>query len=176
MFFHMMAPALGDPALQPEAARRELRFEYGNEKQPEQPGDFLGRARSIYSAENDWGMDPSLIDAGMSYTGLPGVHLEDQAVTESMGGIVDRTREHLGSSDKMIIRTRRRLLRAAKALRDDAVMPPGSEDPSLYRQRSGGILLPQGVDWFEASAPFRRAYVDRSDAEIRETLGHTIEG
>jgi nitrite reductase/ring-hydroxylating ferredoxin subunit len=173
MFFHMMAPALGDD-IAPEAANVDMRFDRGNEKQPDDPGDFFGRSRSIYNADNDWGLNRSDIDQNQSYTGLPGVHLEDQAVTESMGGIVDRTLEHLGTSDKMIIQTRRRLIRAAKALRDQGELPPGVLNPAVYRQRSGGILLPEGVDWFEASAPFREAYQDHSDAEVRATLGHTV--
>ena len=117
MFFHMMAPPLGD--IMPEAANVDLRFGTGNEKLPDNPGDFFGRARSIYGVENDWGIDRDLVDQRISYTGLPGVHLEDQAITESMGPIVDRSQEHLGTSDKMIIQTRRRLLKAVKALRDE---------------------------------------------------------
>ena len=35
-----------------------------------------------------------------------------------MGAIYDRTQEHLGSSDQMVIRTRKRLIDAARALRD----------------------------------------------------------
>ena len=174
MFFHMMAPALGDPDTHPETANIDMRFDTGTETLPDEPGNFFGRARSVYSSRNDWGIDRSLISQRVSFTGLPGVHLEDQAVTESMGSIVDRTEEHLGSSDKMIIQTRRRMVKAAKALRDEGVLPPGVTNPEIYRQRSGGILLPQGVDWFEASAPYRRAFVDRTDAQIRETLGHTV--
>jgi hypothetical protein len=50
--------------------------------------------------------------------GIDGIHLQDQAITESMGPIVDHDREHLGPSDQMITRTHRRLLMAARALRD----------------------------------------------------------
>jgi hypothetical protein len=44
------------------------------------------------------------------FTGIPGIHTQDQAITESMGTIYDRTQEHLGSSDAMVIRVRRRLM------------------------------------------------------------------
>ena len=54
--------------------------------------------------------------AHASYTGIPGIHQQDQAITESMGTIYDRNHEHLGTSDAMVIRTRRRLVNAAKAL------------------------------------------------------------
>ena len=63
-----------------------------------------------------------------SYTGIAGIHQQDQAITESMGPIYDRTQEHLGTSDAMVIRTRRRVIDAAKALRDTAV-PPGRRQP-----------------------------------------------
>ena len=58
------------------------------------------------------------------YTGIVGVNLQDQAVTESMGPIYDRTNERLGSSDAMIIRVRRRMIDAARALHERGVTPP----------------------------------------------------
>jgi phthalate 4,5-dioxygenase len=175
MFFHMMAPPLGDEDAQPEAANVDMRFDKGQELLPDEPWNFFGRARSAHGPEVGWGIDRSLIDQRVSFTGLPGVHLEDQAVTESMGPIVDRTQEHLGTSDRMIIQTRRRLIKAAKALQDDGTLPPGSNQPEIYRQRSGGILLPEGVDWFEASAPYRKAFVDHSTETIKATLGTTVD-
>ena len=48
------------------------------------------------------------------------------AVTETMGPIYDRTQERLGSTDAMIIRTRRRLISAATALRDGCLIPEAS--------------------------------------------------
>ena len=105
-----------------------------------------------------------------SYTGMPSVTLEDQAVTESMGAIYDRTQEHLGTSDTMIIRTRRRLIDAAKALRDNGVLPPGVDDPKAYAVRSGGVMLPKGVDWLEGSAELRRGFVDHPELS-RQVLG-----
>jgi hypothetical protein len=86
--------------------------------------------------------------------------LQDQAITESMGAIIDRTNEHLGTSDAMIIRTRRRLLRAAQALRQDGIIPPAVDAPELYRQRSGGVILPRPADWLEATQALRQAFVE----------------
>ena len=40
-------------------------------------------------------------------TGIPGVNNQDRAIVESMGPIKDRENEHLGSSDKAIISSRR---------------------------------------------------------------------
>jgi hypothetical protein len=76
-----------------------------------------------------------------------------------MGPIFDRTTEHLGSSDAMVIRTRRRLLDAARALAHSGTVPPGVDQPDVYRQRSGGIILPEDTNWVEATHELRKAYV-----------------
>src|SRR3979409_1843538 len=81
------------------------------------------------NAGNDFRIDRDKQRSGTSYTGIPSVSLEDHAVTESMGPIYDRTSEHLGSSDAMIIRSRRRLMAAAVALRERRVVPPGVDQP-----------------------------------------------
>ena len=82
-----------------------------------------------------------------------------------MGPIYDRTQEHLGSSDAMIIRTRRRLLQAAQALAQAGTVPPGVDQPELYRQRSGGIILPEGADWVNATEELRKAYVPHPELD-----------
>jgi hypothetical protein len=68
-----------------------------------------------------------------------------------MGAIFDRSSEHLGSADAMIIRVRRRLLEAARAMRDQRVMPPGIDAPALYRRRGVQLTLPPGANWLEAT-------------------------
>ena len=50
----------------------------------------------------------------------------------------------------MVIRTRSRLINAAKALRDHGILPPCVDSPALYRTRSGGIVLPREADWLAA--------------------------
>jgi hypothetical protein len=63
-----------------------------------------------------------------------------------MGAIYKREHEHLGTSDAMVIRTRRRVIQAARAFAEDGVIPPGVDNPQLYRRRSGGIIFPRNVD------------------------------
>lgn len=123
--------------------------------------DWLGRWRLAQNASTDYGIDREVQRTG-SYTGIDGIHLQDQAVTESMGAIVDRSIEHLGSSDAMVIRTRRRLLRAAQALHDEAVTPATVDHPELYRQRSGGVILPRTADWQEATHELRKGFVQHA--------------
>jgi hypothetical protein len=68
-----------------------------------------------------------------------------------MGGITDHDFEHLGPSDRMITQTRRRLLRAARALAKDGTLPPGVLDPGIMSEvRSGDFLTAAGIDWREA--------------------------
>ena len=119
----------------------------------------MGRWRLAQNASNDHGIDRD-VQRVQSYTGIDGIHLQDQAITESMGTIIDRSIEHLGSSDAMIIRTRRRLLRAAQALRQEDTIPPGVDAPELYQQRSGGVILPRTADWLEATQELRQAFVE----------------
>ena len=77
-----------------------------------------------------------------------------------MGPIYDRSQEHLGTSDAMVIRTRRRVIAASRALRDAGTVPPGVDDPTVYRYRSGGVVLPRDADWLEATKGLRRAFAE----------------
>ncbi|HLF71673.1 MAG TPA: Rieske 2Fe-2S domain-containing protein [Dehalococcoidia bacterium] len=120
--------------------------------------DALGRFRLEANRENDYKIDREAQRNMVTYTGLSNVPLEDQAITESMGAIYTRDREHLGTSDAMIIRTRRRLIHAAKALMNDGTLPPGADDPSVYRTRSGGVILPRSADWVDATTELRKAF------------------
>jgi len=132
--------------------------------------DWYGRFRVQWDARNDWGLDRQQQRSRHSFTGLPNVHIEDQAVTESMGALLDRSQEHVGSSDAMIIRTRRRLLAAATALAESGTPPPGAEDPTAYRVRAGSIFLPEDADWVQATTHLREAFVDHPDLEANPRL------
>jgi hypothetical protein len=63
-------------------------------------------------------------------------------------------RRHLGSADLMVIRVRRRMLRALHA-HAEGTPPPGVDEPKAYRQRSGGVVLPAGADWIESTRGLR---------------------
>ena len=82
-----------------------------------------------------------------------------------MGPIYDRSRERLGTSDVMVIRVRRRLLEAARALAERGVTPPGVDSPEVYRVRSGGAFLPKDANWLEATAELRKAFVVHPDLD-----------
>ena len=111
----------------------------------------LDRGRFVASLENDFHIDRER-QLTANFTGLEeSPPLQDAAVQESMGPIVDRTREHLGSTDVGIIQVRRRLIDAALRLRDRGEEPPGVFDPAAYRSRGCQLVLPRDADWLEAS-------------------------
>jgi hypothetical protein len=132
--------------------------------------DWLGRWRYIQNKDNDYLIDREA-QRTTSYTGIVGINQQDQAITESMGPIMDRTQEHLGTADVMIIRTRQRIIRAAKALREAGVVPPGVDEPEVYRVRTGGIFLPKDADWLEATKELRKAFVEHPDLKAQAEAG-----
>ena len=85
------------------------------------------------------------------------VNLQDRAMTETMGPIYDRTQEHLGTTDAMVIYVRRRLIEAARALRDQGVAPANVDDGSMCRVRPASVLLPEGDSWISATEKSRQS-------------------
>ena len=70
-----------------------------------------------------------------------------------MGPITNHAAEHLGPGDLMIARTRRRVLQAARALRDHGTPPPGVDTPEVFLEsRSGYFLTEPDADWLEVYA------------------------
>lgn len=112
----------------------------------EQKGKFFANWWPVANTDNDFLLDRD-IQRTRSYTGIPTIRLQDAAVITSMGPIQDRSREHLGTTDAMIIQTRLRLLRAAKALREQGATPPAVDHPELFNVRSCSVVLPEDVAW-----------------------------
>jgi phthalate 4,5-dioxygenase len=127
---------------------------------------WLGRFRLEANEDNDYQLDRDAQERDEEYSGITGIHLQDQAITESMGPVYDRTQEHLGSSDAMVIRVRRRLIAAARALAEDGTVPASVDSPEVYRQRSGGVILDESADWIEATASLREAYVAHPELNL----------
>ena len=101
--------------------------------------DWLGRWRCAQQIANDYEIDRK-VQRTASFTGIDGIHQQDQAVTESMGDITNHSAEHLAPSDQMIRATRKRLLRAAKALAKDGTPPPSAENPEVFGLARGGYF------------------------------------
>jgi phenylpropionate dioxygenase-like ring-hydroxylating dioxygenase large terminal subunit len=133
---------------------------------------WLERHRLIEDASNDYMIDREWQASGESYSGIKGIRQQDMAVTGSMGSIYNRSQEHLGTTDALIIRTRRVMLNAAKALRDHDITPPGVNNPEIYALRSGGVVLNKDLDWWDATRDLRRAFVDRTEMAAMAALGN----
>jgi phthalate 4,5-dioxygenase oxygenase subunit len=112
--------------------------------------DWHGRYRRVDNATNDYNIDRE-VQRDQSYSGIDGVQLQDQALQESMGTIVDRTFEHLAPSDIMISHVRRRLIQAAKAYIKDGTLPACQGRPAVYSGgRAGHFEAPADKDWLDA--------------------------
>ncbi len=102
-----------------------------------EPGSFRPRINK----DNDYMMDRAGQKAGKTFSGVYGVAAQDASVQESMGPIVDRTKENLVATDNAIIMARQRLAKAAAALTDRGVAPPAL-DPRCHAVRSASFVLP----------------------------------
>ncbi|MGH8268828.1 MAG: aromatic ring-hydroxylating dioxygenase subunit alpha, partial [Steroidobacteraceae bacterium] len=100
------------------------------------PGTYIPRA----NRGNDYLMDRAAQKAGLAFSGIEGIGMQDASLQESMGPIADRTREHLTSTDTGIVMARMRLLKAAQALAEKGETPPGV-DPTHHRVRSAAVVL-----------------------------------
>jgi hypothetical protein len=122
-------------------------------------GVIPGTWRRVRNKDNDYLIDRQM-QRSMNYTGLPGNRAQDQAVTESMGPIMDRTREHLGAADTAIIVMRRMLMRMARRLAE-GVEPEMVGYPERFR------TTPMNVTTDESD--FQRLW-DQHEREFRAAL------
>jgi phenylpropionate dioxygenase-like ring-hydroxylating dioxygenase large terminal subunit len=107
-----------------------LEFALHNEREDgRHPDDLLPDLRLRANAANDYFIDRKRQKIE-NFTGIEGINTQDVAIQEGMGPIVDRSREHLGSTDRAIIQMRRLQLEAIKAV--EAGMSPKGADTSNY--------------------------------------------
>jgi hypothetical protein len=103
---------------------------------------------------NDYKRDYDL-EKTRQFTGISLVraNLQDRAMTELMSSadgkepIYDRSREHLGTTDAMVIMTRRMLIKVAKAHSEDGHVPANVDNVALDRVRPASVILPKDADW-----------------------------
>ncbi len=113
---------------------------------------------------NNWGFDAH-DQHTRTYLGMgdEDINIHDQWAVESMGAIANRTREHLGTTDRVIIANRRMLVQAIEAVQAGQ-KAPGMADPVLAASMTGpdtvdGIAPAANWDtfWREAAAAKRAA-------------------
>jgi len=109
------------------------------------PGTF----RPEENLSNDYLIDRDLQRAS-SVTGIQSITQQDRAVTETMGPVYDRTREHLGTSDVVIIQMRRRVLREIARIQSGN-SPAAPHLPEAYLRRPVATLMQKTVPFVEGA-------------------------
>jgi|SRR5579875_2701739 len=108
------------------------------------PDDF---ASDLGSWDTMWSQDRKLMKEG-HWTGInKAIACEDFAVEESMGRIVDRSREYLGSSDAPIIRFRRMMLKSVRDFQKGQRPFGVDADIDYPRIRALAIRYSKDLDW-----------------------------
>jgi phthalate 4,5-dioxygenase oxygenase subunit len=128
-----------DKALDTEEIRKRRRAAVGV--------DLDQQFRKIRTMENLYLQDREAMKSGQSFTGIEGVPNQDMAMQESMGSIVDRTKEHLGISDIAIIKMRRLLLQSVHSFVEGG-KPIGLTSSVPYdKLRSDAKVIPIDQPW-----------------------------
>jgi phthalate 4,5-dioxygenase len=103
--------------------------------------------RTSANKSNDYLHDYQLQRTKLFFA-VKGLWQQDRAIVETMGPILDRSEEHLGSADIGVIQVRRILLSLASALKEHGTLP-GGLDPESQRVRSAAMILPKEQSWVE---------------------------
>jgi phenylpropionate dioxygenase-like ring-hydroxylating dioxygenase large terminal subunit len=120
------------------------KFPYGG---PTGMGPMNGVIERRWLPENDYQIDRDTQKSTL-FTGIENFVSQDLMATESMGPVYDRSQEHLGNTDKAIIRMRRLLLQTARDLEEKGIEPPATHpSPELSRVYSSEKILAPGEDW-----------------------------
>jgi phenylpropionate dioxygenase-like ring-hydroxylating dioxygenase large terminal subunit len=106
--------------------------------------------RSKANRSNDYGLDRA-VQRTESFSGIDGINAQDRALQESMGPIVDRSKEHLGPADKAIIQARKLLREAVRTVAAGGT--PSGVGTSYYTMRAREAVLPREVDWRRELTP-----------------------
>ncbi|HTE84576.1 MAG TPA: Rieske 2Fe-2S domain-containing protein [Dehalococcoidia bacterium] len=106
--------------------------------------------RSYDGKWNEYGIDRQR-QKSVNFSGIDGVNKQDRAVQESMGRVVDRSREQLGPADRAIITMRQLLLEAVRTVKEGGD-PPGAGD-SYYNIRAWEKILPRTPQWRDEMLP-----------------------
>jgi phthalate 4,5-dioxygenase oxygenase subunit len=106
--------------------------------------------RSHANRANNYLLDRA-VQRAESYTGIDGINVQDRAIQESMGRIVDRSKEHLGPADKAIIQARKLMRQAVMTTRAGGA--PDGTGTSYYAVTAHEQVLPKEADWRRQVTP-----------------------
>jgi len=115
------------------------------------PDDVLPGRKLKRNPANDYLIDREM-QRTKNFTGIVGLNTQDFALQEGMGPIVDRSQEHLGTSDRAIIQARQLLFEAIDDVH--AGRHPRGSRPGCYRSiRAYDAYVPYDADWHDAFGP-----------------------
>jgi phthalate 4,5-dioxygenase oxygenase subunit len=81
-----------------------------------------------------------------NYSGINGIAVQDLAITDSMGPIVDRSRENLGTGDVLVARLRRFLLKLARQI-EAGETPPRSNGEDFPNIDTRMVIAPKSTTY-----------------------------
>ena len=55
------------------------------------------------------------------------------------------------------------MIETARALEQHGTIPPGVDAPEVYRQRSGGVVLPREANWWDATEEARTRFTAETE-------------
>jgi hypothetical protein len=104
------------------------------------PETIPGTFHPVANRSNDYTIDRAL-QRSYNFTGIRGsIATQDILSAESQGVVMDRTKEHLGTSDVAIIALRRLMLKAAKDLEQGIEPYAATHGDEYYAPATDGIL------------------------------------
>ena len=116
-----------------------------------------GTIMPLANASNDYLIDREM-QRTFNYSGNPIIREQDTMMTESMGAVMDRTREHLGTADAAVILYRRQLMRMARNLQK------GIEP---YQATHGDLFHVRALDALDLDGDLSRVLVNHEDEVLR---------
>jgi phenylpropionate dioxygenase-like ring-hydroxylating dioxygenase large terminal subunit len=130
-----------------------------------QDGYVIDTRRSSINRQNDYMIDRK-VQKTSKYSGIIGsIPDEDRAMTESMEPVLDRSKEHLSTSDIAIIAMRRRLIRMARDMQQGI-------EPALAKQ--SWAFRTRGFDVVSEHEDFESALEESADEVSGGRVGHAL--
>jgi phthalate 4,5-dioxygenase oxygenase subunit len=120
----------------------------------------------IHGRHDHWNFNPKE-QRTRTYLGMgeEDINLHDQWAVESMGAIADRTREHLGTSDKVIMANRRLLLKAITT-----VQQGGTPPMVLTAEQAAALTGPDTMDCIAPAAQWQDHWQQAAQAKRAAAL------
>lgn len=124
---------------------------------------------------NDYQQNRLLMKLG-DFTGIEGIPNQDMAMQETMGPLVDRTRENLGASDVAIVRFRQMMLHAVREFAGGGTaLGVGQPRVPMVDIRSFEGVIDKSVSWRQQAVTEQEVagYRDAGSVRRRVTLKRT---